>query len=288
MPAGERSVSGLERAPNARASLRRPAASDRRWERHDRTPGSGADANSLRFGPVKPREVPPAGESLLPPERGVPIDRQKAIAVALPCWAGWGAMIWAVLDQRTAAMDRAGLTWFRDGPGFTTRAPAYLLEAIRDVTALGGVLLTTLTAIAAIVALLFLRLRREAVLLGMTVALGWGLNNAMKALIGRERPDLVPHLTPVSGLSFPSAHAFASAMVYIGMALAFACLSRSRAARYALVGTAMALSALIAWSRVLLGVHHPSDVVAGWLGGAGWAFLAAALLNPPSRSAASQ
>ena len=53
-----------------------------------------------------------------------------------------------------------------------------------------------------------------------------------------------------------------------------------------LVGTAMLLSAMIAWSRVLLGVHFPSDVTAGWLGGAGWAFLAAALLYKPARAAA--
>jgi undecaprenyl-diphosphatase len=56
--------------------------------------------------------------------------------------------------------------------------------------------------------------------------------------------------------------------------------------RYLLIGTAMALSALVAWSRVLLGVHFPSDVLAGWLGGAGWAFLAAALLHKPAKAAA--
>jgi undecaprenyl-diphosphatase len=70
------------------------------------------------------------------------------------------------------------------------------------------------------------------------------------------------------------------------MALAFASMSARQSVRYTIVGSAMALSALIAWSRVLLGVHFPSDVTAGWLGGAGWAFLAAALLYKPAKEAA--
>jgi undecaprenyl-diphosphatase len=112
------------------------------------------------------------------------------------------------------------------------------------------------------------------------------LNNTMKAAVGRERPNLVPYLTEANGMSFPSGHAFASAMVYIGMALAFASMSKRHSVRYTLIGVAMVLSALIAWSRVLLGVHYPSDVIAGWLGGAAWAFTAAALLYKPARAAA--
>jgi undecaprenyl-diphosphatase len=88
------------------------------------------------------------------------------------------------------------------------------------------------------------------------------------------------------GESFPSGHSFNAAVVYIAMALAFASLSARHSVRYTLIGAAMVISAMIAWSRVLLGVHFPSDVTAGWLGGAGWAFLAAALLYRPARVAA--
>jgi undecaprenyl-diphosphatase len=70
------------------------------------------------------------------------------------------------------------------------------------------------------------------------------------------------------------------------MALAFAAMSSRHSVRYTIVGAAMVLSAMIAWSRVMLGVHFPSDVTAGWLGGAGWAFLAAALLYRPAKAAA--
>jgi undecaprenyl-diphosphatase len=96
----------------------------------------------------------------------------------------------------------------------------------------------------------------------------------------------VPHLAEAGGNSFPSGHSFASAMIYIGMALAFASMSKRHSVRYTLVASAMVLSMLIAWSRVMLGVHYPSDVAAGWLGGAGWAFLAAALLYRPARAVA--
>lgn len=235
---------------------------------------------------IAPVEPPIPPENLRLPERGFTIDRTKALVAAFVCLAGWGTMVWLVLHDRTGALDRSGLMWFRAGADFHARGAGYVTEAIRDVTALGGVLLSTLATIAAVVALLFLSLRREAVLLAGTVIIGWLINNTMKSLIGRERPNLVPHLTDAGGMSFPSGHSFASAMIYIGIALAFASLSNRHSVRYTLIGTAMVLSALIAWSRVLLGVHYPSDVIAGWAGGAGWAFLAAALLYHPARAAA--
>jgi undecaprenyl-diphosphatase len=235
---------------------------------------------------VRPIEPPLPAETVRLPARGFAVSKAKALAVSAVCWAGWGAMVWAVLHQQTGALDRTGLMWLRSGPDFGALGPAYVTEAVRDLTALGGVFLSTLATIAAIVALLFLKLRREAVLFAATVILGWMLNNTMKALIGRERPSLVPHLTDAGGMSFPSGHSFASAMIYIGMALAFASLSQRHSVRYTLIGVAMVLSMLIAWSRVLLGVHYPSDVIAGWLGGAGWAFLASALLYKPARAAA--
>ena len=235
---------------------------------------------------VTPTEPPIPSETVRLPERGFAISRPKALAVSALCWAGWAAMIWAVLNQRTGGLDTSGLMWFRTGPDFGARGTGHITEAVRDITALGGVFLSTLATIAAVVALLFLRLRREAVLFAATVFFGWMLNNTMKAVIGRERPSLVPHLTEAGGMSFPSGHSFASAMIYIGMALAFASMSRRHSVRYTLIGVAVVISALLAWSRVLLGVHFPSDVIAGWLGGAGWAFLAAALLYKPARAAA--
>ena len=98
--------------------------------------------------------------------------------------------------------------------------------------------------------------------------------------------EAASHLMEAGGESFPSGHSFNAAVVYIAMALAFASMSSRHSVRYTIVGSAMVLSAMIAWSRVMLGVHFPSDVTAGWLGGAGWAFLAAALLYEPAKAAA--
>jgi len=235
---------------------------------------------------ITPEEAPIPAEAVQLPARGFSINRAKALAAAGVLWVGWALMIWAVLNEKTGAFDRSGLLLYRTGVDFHPMGGTMLEEAVRDVTALGGVLLTTIATGAACVALLFLKLRREAMLFAITVILGWLLNDAMKIIIGRDRPELVPQLTQAAGYSFPSGHSFASAMVYIGMALAFASMSDRHSVRYTMVGAAMALSAMIAWSRVMLGVHYPSDALAGWMGGAAWAFTAATLLYKPARAAA--
>ena len=195
-------------------------------------------------------------------------------------------MVWLVTTGRSAGFDNWGLLVGRSADTMDLKGPTLLTETVRDVTSLGGVFLRNLFALGAVVALLFLRLRREAVLFAATVATGWLVNSGIKALVGRPRPTIVPHLTEAGGASFPSGHSFNAAVVYIAVALAFASLSAKHSVRYTIVGCAIVLSAMIAWSRVMLGVHFPSDVTAGWLGGAGWAFLAAALLYKPARAAA--
>jgi undecaprenyl-diphosphatase len=228
--------------------------------------------------------LPP--ETLRLPERGFTINRTKALVAAAVCWAGFAVMVWLVTTGRTGDFDEMGLTMFRSAEDLAFSGHEKVVEAVRDTTALGGVLLRNLFALAAVVALLFLSLRREAVLFALTVMTGWLANTGLKQLVGRERPEIVPHLMEAGGESFPSGHAFNAAVVYIAMAIAFAAMSRRHTVRYLLIGTAMVLSALVAGSRVILGVHFPSDVVAGWLGGAGWAFLAAALLYKPAKAAA--
>jgi undecaprenyl-diphosphatase len=243
---------------------------------------------------VEPREdgaeirgappLPP--ETVRLPERGFTIDRRKALIAAAVCWAGFAVMVWLVADGRTGGFDETGLTAFRSADDLESGWHPKVVEAIRDITAMGGIVLRNLFAIGAVVALLFLSLRREAVLFALTVSLGWLANTGLKQLIGRDRPQIVTHLMEAGGESFPSGHSFNAAVVYIAMAIAFAAMSRRHSVRYSVIGAAMLLSAMVAWSRVMLGVHFPSDVTAGWLGGAGWAFLAAALLYKPAKAAA--
>lgn len=225
-------------------------------------------------------------ETVRLPARGFAIDRRKALIAAAILWAGFAIMVWLVSTGRTGGFDESGLLFARRGDELGLAGPTLLREIVRDVTALGGVFLRNLFAIGAVAALLFLKLRREAMLFAMIVVGGWLANTAVKHLVGRDRPDIVPHLMEAGGNSFPSGHSFSAAVVYVAMALAFAALSRRHSVRYTLIGAAMVLSLMVAWSRVLLGVHFPSDVVAGWLGGAGWAFLAEALLYKPAKAAA--
>ena len=231
-------------------------------------------------------DAPIPAETIVLPERGFTINRKKALIVAAFCWVGFAIMVYAVTHGMTANFDERGLMSFRTGEELGPRGPELIFESVRDVTALGGVFLRNLFALVAVVALLFLKLRREAFLYAATVITGWLANTGVKLLVGRERPQIVPHLTEAGGESFPSGHSFSAAVVYIGMAIAFAALSKNHRVRYTVIGFAMALSAMVAWSRVMLGVHFPSDVTAGWLGGAGWAFLAAALFYAPAKAAA--
>lgn len=218
------------------------------------------------------------------PARGWRIDPRKAAAVGLACWLAVAVIAFLVTTGKSQSIDAIGLLFWRTTPELAPAGPPLLVEMVRDLTALGGVLLRNLLAIGAIVALLFLRLRREALLLTFTIAGGWLVNTLLKEAIGRDRPQIVPHLMSAGGDSFPSGHSFNSAVVFIAIALAFATLSTREAVRVTVIGAALAVSLAIAWSRVWLGVHFPSDVIAGWLGGAGWAFLACALLQRPARA----
>ncbi|WP_324743185.1 phosphatase PAP2 family protein [Tsuneonella sp. CC-YZS046] len=207
------------------------------------------------------------------------IDPVWAYAIAAACWSGFAIMAWLVAHAQTGSLDEAGLLLWRIEATLTPAGPGSLTGLMQGITILGGVPARSLAAVLAILALVRLNRRREATLLGIMVVAGWIVNSGMKWIFGRARPDIVPHLTEAGGFSFPSGHSFNSAVVYFGIALAFAAISKSAAMRGAMMASAALLSLAIAWSRVWLGVHFPSDIIAGWLAGTGWIFLAHALLD---------
>jgi undecaprenyl-diphosphatase len=102
---------------------------------------------------------------------------------------------------------------------------------------------------------------------------GWALNLLLKSLVSRPRPDIIPHLGRAGWFSFPSGHAMLAPLVYGVGALLLAPLLHRLGARLSLRVGAGLLVVGIACSRVYLGVHYPSDVVAGLLAGGGWALL---------------
>lgn len=222
-------------------------------------------------------------ETLTLPARGWRITPQHALIAAALCWLGFAVIVVLVLTGQLSGFDSAGLRYFRTGADLHSRGSPAMAEAVRDWTALGGVLLRNLVALIAIAALLLARLRREATLLAATIISGWLVNTLIKLAVGRPRPALVSHLTEAGGSSFPSGHSFNSAVVYVGIALAVAAFSAQRAVRWSLIAGAMLMTALIAASRVWLGVHYPSDALAGWLGGTAWALTASAVLYPSAK-----
>ncbi|GAA0735310.1 phosphatase PAP2 family protein [Sphingomonas japonica] len=151
--------------------------------------------------------------------------------------------------------------------------PAWLRGAMIDVTALGGVsVLTIVTAIAAGY-LIAARKWSTAALLTAAIAGGALLSVLLKDVFERARPDLVVHLVEVSSTSFPSGHAMNAAVTYLTLGTLLARAEQGRRVRAYLILVAIGLTLLIGGSRVYLGVHWPSDVLAGWCVGATWAAL---------------
>ena len=99
------------------------------------------------------------------------------------------------------------------------------------------------------------------------------VNTGLKNLFDRTRPTVVPQLDTVHTLSFPSGHAMVSAAVYLSLAVLAARLVRPRHAKVYVVAVAATLTVAVGVTRVYLGVHYPTDVLAGWIAGGLWALL---------------
>lgn len=142
--------------------------------------------------------------------------------------------------------------------------------AVRDMTALGGTLpLVVLIAIVAIYLYLKGHWRTSAAVVASGL-LGVVVSQIVKALVDRDRPHIVPQLMPEVSGSFPSGHAMMSAIVYLTLGTMLARLETDPTVRRFVIGTAMALTVAVGFSRIYLGVHWPSDVMGGWVLGALW------------------
>lgn len=112
-----------------------------------------------------------------PKVRSWPVHPGHALVASAICAAGFALTVFLVLTGHGVSFDAAGLLIWRTGSDLVPRGPGWLIEAVRDLTGMGGVLMRHVFAISAIAALLFLNLRREAVVLTGTVMVA-GLRTA--------------------------------------------------------------------------------------------------------------
>lgn len=206
---------------------------------------------------------------------------------ALLILAAAGAALWAFLavadevrEGGTLALDRQILLAFRT-PGHPEDpiGPRVFEEAMRDVTALGGFTVLTLLTVLSVAALLFYGKRRQALVLGATILLAELSADLTKMLVGRDRPELVPHGSYVYSHSFPSGHSTISAAAWFTLAAVIASIEPKRRAKAFVFTVAALVVVAIGLSRIYLGVHWPSDVLAGWTLGAAWALAARVALS---------
>jgi undecaprenyl-diphosphatase len=195
------------------------------------------------------------------------------LVVTLGTWA-FVELADEVAEGETQALDERIVLWMRspDDPRIP-KGPAWLQEVGRDLTALGGYALLTLVTVA-VVGFLWLDRKFAAMFFVLGAVLsGLLLTMGLKALFERPRPAAELHLSLVATSSFPSGHSMMSAIVYLTLGGLLTTLVGRRRLKFYFLAIAVLLTALVGVSRVYMGVHYPTDVLAGWSGGLVWATL---------------
>lgn len=179
-----------------------------------------------------------------------------------------------IADAGPGGFDERILLMFREpADPAEPLGPVWLEVVVRDVSALGGLLALGLLSAAACGYLLLSRKVSLAVFVAVSVCGGALVNTVLKGLIGRPRPDLVPHGTTAALSSFPSGHAMMSAVVFLTLGALLALSADERRIKIYILSWSVLLTVAVGVSRVYLGVHWPTDVIAGWIAGAVWATL---------------
>jgi undecaprenyl-diphosphatase len=149
--------------------------------------------------------------------------------------------------------------------------PAWLVQVAIDVTALGGTGVPALILLI-VVGYLALEGRYDAIALIVVATAGGGvLSELLKWWFARKRPEIVPHLVNVGSASFPSGHSLLAVVTYLTLGAVLARFVPRRRSRTYCIVVSLLLALLIGLSRVYLGVHYPTDVLAGWSAGLAWA-----------------
>lgn len=175
-------------------------------------------------------------------------------------------------EGETRSFDTAILLAFRNPADHADPIGPWWLEVMmKDLTSLGSTAVLTLITIAVLGYLLIERKNAAALFVLIAICGGALLSTLLKIGFERPRPDLVAHAADVYTASFPSGHALMSTVVYLTLGALLARLHGRRRIKLYFLTVAVLLSAIVGVSRVYLGVHWPTDVLAGWAIGAAWA-----------------
>lgn len=202
--------------------------------------------------------------------------REIGAALALLIVGLGGMAFLAIADEvaegETRALDMAVLEALREpGRPQALIGPDWLHVMAMDITALGSLAVLSLVILLAFGVLACLRRWSEGLLLLVGACGGLAISQGLKALFGRERPALDFRAVEAVNASFPSGHAMLSAVVFLTLGALAARFAQRRRLKVLALGAAVTLSLLVGLSRVYLGVHWASDVLAGWSVGAAWA-----------------
>jgi undecaprenyl-diphosphatase len=182
------------------------------------------------------------------------------------------ALAGEVMEGETLAFDKKIVLAFRKAEDPSQPiGPAWITGALLDLTALGGGTVLGLVVLSVVGFLVLQKRYRTAFFVFVTAASGEVVSYAMKSVFLRPRPTVVPHLRETFSSSFPSGHAMQSAIIYLTLGAMLMRITEGRITKIYCCTMAMLLTFLVGVSRVWLGVHYPTDVLAGWIVGLFWA-----------------
>ncbi len=195
-----------------------------------------------------------------------------ALGLTVFVLVGWGAgELWS------SVVGSVELNALREVAAQRTSA---LTHVARAITWAGSAFVLVPLALIACWAFVRAGLEREAIAVAVSLGGAMLIYHLVKLLVSRPRPA-VEHLQAVTGSSFPSGHATQASALWFSLAFAIVAAGASPKLTWLATGLALLIVVAVAVSRVYLGVHYPSDVVAGVLLGGGWATYVARCLREP-------